>query len=594
MGSADETMFENGYPVPQDPVHNAWYTAFFIENHIDHIAYKDVAAPEQIRFMVVLAPEQRYYPCSDKMFSAIMARQKPSFLLRRYDQALEKILALIEAKIEDPWEREFLESLIRTKFEHETRDGMMIPSRLEKRLLKIFLDRTQIVDPLMDEKAVRNLRVRRLLESQSFSTALNRFEMDSSCPAPHTLESIRASANNTQLTRLLALLSAPALWEQDRDFSVEELEQIMARPLGGEGLDEFMRLLTPERCDFGLYTVNPIKVLWLIDESGEALIDLYIIRFLAGMGHKMMVCFKKGPLYTKADFADTKEDPSLAAILAGARFVQDAAIAKNDLVALLKKDIHILAFTDGSMEDINLSVATTTFSRFFKEADLVVARGPAQRRRFFETSFRFTRDIISIMRDEDISVSVAYKPKHPDAVKFSHHELEKRAAAIIGQMNDAKKKGMTVVFYSGIVGSIPGKTQVAKQIMTTFVNHLRQQSDDTFIINPSEYFEQGMDADDLMYMWEMVQRSGLIDIWRFQTYEDIVASFALLNKKVPPEWVGKDSTFSTGCTKEMRIAREVAAQNPEMQIIGPPEAKFYRRGEYGVGSFYDTRLSQGG
>jgi hypothetical protein len=100
-----------------------------------------------------------------------------------------------------------------------------------------------------------------------------------------------------------------------------------------------------------------------------------------------------------------------------------------------------------------------------------------------------------------------------------------------------------------------------------------------------------MDADDLMYMWEIVQRSGLIDIWRFQTYEDILQTFQILKKKVPPEWVGKDATFSTGCTKEMKIAVDVQRSHPEMQIIGPSQEKFMRRDEYGIGKMFDRRFS---
>jgi hypothetical protein len=91
-------------------------------------------------------------------------------------------------------------------------------------------------------------------------------------------------------------------------------------------------------------------------------------------------------------------------------------------------------------------------------------------------------------------------------------------------------------------------------------------------------------------MWEIVQRSGYIDIWRFQAYEDIVNAFIIMNEKVPPEWVGKDATFSTGCTKEMRIALDIQRKHPEMQIIGPSYEKFMRRNEYGIGKMYDQRL----
>ena len=187
---------------------------------------------------------------------------------------------------------------------------------------------------------------------------------------------------------------------------------------------------------------------------------------------------------------------------------------------------------------------------------------------------------------------IAYKPKHPSSIKFSHAELDQKAKTIIEQMSKSKKKGMTVIFYSGIIGSIPGKIQIAKKIMALCIQNLKNQFARTFIINPSEHFEPGMDADDLMYMWEIVQTSGLIDIWRFQTYEDIVRAFQSMGQKVPPQWVGKDATFSTGCTKEMRIALEVQKKHPEMQIIGPSKEKFMRRGEYGIGKMYDRRFSE--
>jgi hypothetical protein len=150
---------------------------------------------------------------------------------------------------------------------------------------------------------------------------------------------------------------------------------------------------------------------------------------------------------------------------------------------------------------------------------------------------------------------------------------------------------MTVIFYSGIIGSIPWKNQNGQNHHVGFVDHLKKQSAMTFIINPSDYYEPGMDADDLMYMWEIVQRSGQIDIWRFQSYDDIVTAFQIMNQKIPPEWVGKDATYSTGCTKEMAIAIDVQQRHPEMQLIGPARERFMRRKDYGVGKMYDQRLA---
>ena len=158
-------------------------------------------------------------------------------------------------------------------------------------------------------------------------------------------------------------------------------------------------------------------------------------------------------------------------------------------------------------------------------------------------------------------------------------------------MTAAKSRGEKVIFYSAIIGSIPGQMETAILILTAFVSDLRKTYKKSFIINPAEHFVPGMDADDLMYMWEVVQRSGLIDIWRFQTVEDIETSFRLLNREVPPEWLGKDATFSTGCTKEMKIALDVQLTHPEMQIIGPAKERFLRRSDYGIGKLYDRRLS---
>ena len=57
------------------------------------------------------------------------------------------------------------------------------------------------------------------------------------------------------------------------------------------------------------------------------------------------------------------------------------------------------------------------------------------------------------------------------------------------------------MFYSAIVGSIHGQLKTAKEILNAFVDHLRSSLGDVVIINPGEHFVEGMDADDIMYMW---------------------------------------------------------------------------------------------
>lgn len=566
-----------------DPDQNAWFTAFFLENHIDPFAYPTkVGSLEQVEFMVFPENGDRFYPCSDTMFSAIMSRKRARFLNTKYRAVLEKIMRLVEEFIDSEYDRKFLTGLIKIKFDHEIESRLLIPSRLEKRLYKIFLSRTHIEDPFESTKRQENIRAQRLIASETFKKALNRINGTIDNIQDLGLTQLRENIKEIEFKRLLSLLGAKSLW-QGEDFKVPPLSGIrdlFNTRLTGNGLDHLLSLLhTPKS-----------KILWLTDESGEAVVDIAIAKFLASLGHVVILAVKEAPFFKKVCLTDTRTDPTIANLLGKAHFIHDKAISKNKLVRRLKQDENLYVVSDGTQESLNLLLVSTTFSRIFKEVDCVVSRGHEQKNRLINTHFRFTRDVINICVDDN-KLNITYKPRHPEFINFSHTDLEEKAQKIISQMKAARAKNVTVMFYSGIIGSIPGKIDVAKKIMGCFIDHLQKQSSNLFIINPSLYYEPGMDADDLMYMWEIVQRSGYIDIWRFQTSEDIAESFTLMGEKVPPEWIGKDATYSTGCTKEMRIAQDVQQANPEMQLIGPSLDKFMRRDEYGVGSMYDQRLA---
>ena len=577
------------YKLGQSPEMDAWLASFFIENHLDYFTYPDHAATEeQVRFMVYTQPGERYYPCSDRMFEAIISRKQSAFIQKHYNKALQKVLDLIDRQIEEPYEKAYLESLVINKYKLETREEIIIPSRLEKRLMSIYLKRTLIGDPFLSEKTERNKRAHMALETHAFHEAINHIEKVELAKPPETLGEIKTLIAAMEFKRLLHIANTPELWLNNKldQFSKNDYLNFFNRPVTGNGLKPLLTFL-----GFSKNNGKKRKLLWLADESGETVMDLAIIRFLVSHGHKVIVVLKKGPLYTKTTIGDMFNDAVLQEALNPTAIIDDPNLSKNELVRTLRGDIQTLILSDGTIENLNLLLASTTFARLFKEVDSVISRGMDQRRRFFDTHFQFTQDIYSITLEKDGDLSILFKPKHAEVIKFSHEDLENKAQTIIDQMKDAKSKGMTVIFYSGIIGSIPGKIEMAKNIMSTFVTHLSEQSAMTFIINPSEYYETGMDADDLMYMWEIVQRSGQIDIWRFQTYDDIAMVFQLMGKKIPPEWVGKDATYSTGCTKEMAIAVDVQDKHPEMQIIGPAKERFMRRKEYGVGKMYDRRLS---
>lgn len=585
IDSGVSKIYQPGHSAEKD----AWFTTFIIENHLDYFSYPDQAASdEQVRFMVYTEENERYYPCSDRMFAAIMHRNDSAFIQKQYAMVLEKLLGLIDAQIEDPWERDYLEALIANKYQHETRDEIAIPSRLEKRLMRIYLNRTHIEDPYREEKTSRNKQAHSILSSQALQSALNYIDPKALNKPPATLKNIKTMVAAVEFSRLLCLANSAHLWEtkQAEAYKLEDYLKVFGKKIEGNGWPQLLSSMGFDKDG----TFHRQKILWLMDEAGQTILDLAVIRFLVSHGHKVIIALKEGPLFTKTDIDDLQNDPILEQAIGGASVIRNPQLSKNELVRTLRGDIPILALSDGTRENLNLLLVSTTFSRMFKEVDLVITRGPDQRRRFFETHFQFTQDIFNITSQENHTISILFKPRHPEVIKFSHHDLEQKADTIVDQMKAAKHKGMTVIFYSGIIGSIPGKIRVAKTIMSTFVDHLKRQSAMTFIINPSEYYEPGMDADDLMYMWEIVQRSGFIDIWRFQTYEDIVIAFQDIKQKVPPEWVGKDATYSTGCTKEMEIALDVQLNHPEMQIIGPAKGKFTRRKDYGVGKMYDQRL----
>ncbi|MCF6246755.1 MAG: hypothetical protein L3J69_05270, partial [Desulfobacula sp.] len=545
----------------KNPDFDAWFTSFFLKNHIDPFAYPTkVGTREQIEFMVYPEDQdERYYPCSDKMFDTIMSRTYSAYLRQNYKIVLDRIIAMIDELIEPPYDNQFLKTLKKIKYEDEIRTGLLIPARLEKRLYKIFLTRTHIENPYSDRKRAANKKINKFLNSETYKKALNQIDDSLQITKNISLFQLRENIKELEFKRLLTLMAQKELWthENPKIPPLAAIRKLFKTPITGNGLEPFLCLMRAKKQ----------KILWLADEAGEVVVDLAIAKFFAELGHVVILAVKESPFFTRVCLADTRTDPVLKKELETAHFIHEKTISKNNLVKLLKHDKNLYVVSDGTREDLNLLLTSITFSRIFKEVDCVISRGKAQKRILIDSHFQFTQNIINISVKKN-KLLVSHKARHANFIKFSHEQLEANAKKIIDEMKGAKKKGMTVMFYSGIIGSIPGKIDVAKKIMSTFTDYLTKQSANLFIINPSRYYEPGMDADDLMYMWEIVQRSSFIDIWRFQTSNDIVKSFSLMKKKVPPEWIGKDSTYSTGCTKEMRIALSVQKENTEMQLIG--------------------------
>lgn len=563
----------------QSPELDAWLLHFLTENALEYATDPDKnASPEQLSFMVAVADDQVFAPCSDHMLELLLNNFLDPDLRKEYGQRWKRLAHLTRSFVPDKAARRRIFHLCRHKFRMVTASPIIIPSRLQKRFMTMFLAVSGLADPYRDKRRRANERAWKALKHES----LDRFLTE----CPETLQSCvrmaeaRMELDIRELERLIHLSTHRALWTSD---TPPHLDALRAECSGDSGCLSILR-----DC-FGRDTGRELKILFLPEESGGLILDLLLVRALVRQGHRVVMAVKDGFHFRSPVFWDWDHDPVLAGQMRDAAFVTDQRMSKNELLKAQREN-HFIVISDGTREELNLYRTSVTFARAWKESDLIIAKGAANRRRLILNHHRFTRDVICYWRTPDGTFRIAHKPRPESVTKFNEAGLSSLAGSIIASMRRAKAQGKTVMFYSAVVGSIPGQTKTALRLLTVFVDHLRGRLDQTFVINPGEHFIDGMDADDLMYMWEKVQRSGLIDVWRFQTVEDIEKSFELLGEKVPPFWTGKDSTYSTGCTKEMRIALDVQRDHPEMQIIGPAPEKFFRRREYGVGKFFDAAI----
>jgi len=564
----------------KDPYLDAWLLHFMTENNIEYLAnpYEN-ASPEQMRFMVDLDENQVFVPCSDSMLRILLRSQQDDELKKEYRNLWKNLVRLIYHIVKDDYSRRKIVTLCKHKFQKAYRSPFIIPSRLNKRMLTIILTQSAQIDPYSKRKSKYNERALSFLSSQEF------LDFVGVCPIDEleckNIQELRNKLNLIELKRLFCLSLYEDIWKKN-DFS--NVNSIFNQMQGFEGILE--KGLFPKG-----QTEPELTILYLPNSSGGLVFDVLIAKRLIKMGHRVILALKEGFYFDYPTFWDVDNCEVLQHLLEDARFIEDKEISKKELLKHLN-EARLVVISDGTRERLNLYRTSVTFARAWKESDLIIAKGNGNYRRLILNSHFFTRDIIAIYRDDEGIVSFSFKEKSPRVRKITEKEIVAKAKSIIEEMKKAKARGQKVMFYSAIVGSIPGQTKMAIRVLNTFVNYLREKLDSTYIINPAEHFEPGMDGDDLMYMWEIVQRSGLIDIWRFQTVSDIEKSFELMGMKVPPIWAGKDATFSTGCTKEMKIALEEQKKHPEMQIIGPDPEKFFRRREYGVGKYFDASIDR--
>ncbi len=551
--------------------------SFLIDNNIFHRLNPHlVASHEQLAFMVALEQDQVYVPCSDRVLFDLLGDELTLRIRREYGRAWRICVMLLNSLDVDPVYRTSVLSFCRQRLKRALLFHDIIPSRLIKRLTSFALSSDNALeDPWAERRARATARARELLGSDELKALLDR--APASCPDT-SYAALQERIDMGRMARLLCLCChspdmvakrGPGLWN---DFL--EAEEALARVWGR----------VPGLMD------RHSTILLLCDASGSAHLDLCLAAFLVERGHRVIYAVKDEFYFNAPTMSDMFTDPVLQTDLKGAYVCTDNSLSKKQLLQLLR-EWRLIVVSDGTRERLNLARVSVTFARAWKEADLVIARGRRLTENLIGTSHEFTRDILCFEGALDgVPLTPRYRPHAQGVRKFSERDIRAQSDKIIEGMREAQGQGRPVLFYSCIIGSIPGQTQTAIRLARCIVEELSRRMPKAYIINPATHFVEGMDGDDLMYMWERVQRSGLISIWYFQTADDIEQGFRLLGENMPKEWMGKDASYSTGCTKEMRIALDVQRQNPEMQIRGPNPDTFFRRSEYGVGKYFDAAL----
>jgi len=557
---------------------DAWLYSMLMDNNIAYGMNPDiVASQEQMAFMVCLDRGQVYLPCSDDTFKMLCKQTAPETLRQQYNRSWRIIMRLVRSFTPEGEDRRRILQFCRYRFKQYVAQHTLIPSRLVKRMTDLVLAQgNQLDDPW---RQLRRFSTRLQLKMLGQDPVRdNLAAMPAEAISGDSIATVRRMLNYVELSRLLCLSAMSRPWiEAQPDVETVRL-----------AMEHAHKACAHLRHYFEASAGKSATVLFLCDADGGVVFDLAVAKSLIHMGHKVIFAVKSGFFFYSPTLEDMELDPSIRQMIGSGTVLHEPRMSKNELLRHLR-EYRLVVIGDGTRERINLYRVSVTFSRAWKEADLILGKGWRVADVLMGSSHQYTRDVVCYWHD-DKGFHIKLRHHAESAHKFSESDIAAQSSSIIATMREAREQGRTVMFYSCVIGSIPGETATATQVVRAFVDNLRKKMDNILIINPAEHFIEGMDGDDLMYMWEQVQRSGFIDVWRFQTVEDIEESFALLGRKVPPQWSGKDSTFSTGCTKEMRIALDVQAKNREMQIIGPDPQRFFRRGEYGVGKYFDASI----
>ena len=157
----------------QDPVLDALLLHFMTENSLEHSIDPENAAPEQIRFIVSLDEDSFYAPCGDWMLHFLLKARLDESLRNEYADQWNLLVRTVCAAVPKGPARRRILHLCRHKFRMTLKAPILIPSRLLKRMLTIFLALSGIPDPFQETKRAMYRRAQAFLESSFYNSLVN-------------------------------------------------------------------------------------------------------------------------------------------------------------------------------------------------------------------------------------------------------------------------------------------------------------------------------------------------------------------------------------------------------------------------------------
>ena len=155
--------------------------------------------------------------------------------------------------------------------------------------------------------------------------------------------------------------------------------------------------------------------------DGGILFDLAMLQSLIRMGHRVICAVKSGFYFFAPTMDDMESDPTLERWLRGGIVLRETQLGKNDLLRHLREH-RLVVIDDGTRERLNLYRVSVTFSRAWKEADVVLCKGWRAADIFLGSSHEFTRDIVCYWRDES-GFRIELRRHAAAARKFSEEDI---------------------------------------------------------------------------------------------------------------------------------------------------------------------------